>query len=174
MLKYKIDKELMEGTSIRVRPRILEQAIGFFLENHMMEDMVHGGEIIRDSRVYKNMRVDLKTEDTCIESKVLLSTWQSKGETGFTRPSDLAALLRYKGTVNMLLKHFKRVILLVILQDGVIGQEEKGCLSARLREAYQEEICRGMEIWIAGLELQDDGIALVDYHNETRVAGTME
>lgn len=169
MFKYKIKKKLIEGISTRVRRRILGQAIGFFLENHMMEDMVHGGEIIRDSRICKKMRADFMTKDTCIEARVLLSTWQSKEETGFTRPSDLAALIRCKGTVNMLLKHFEKVILLVILRDGIIGQEEKGCLSARLREAYQEEICRGMEIWIADLELQYDGIALLDYHDETNL-----
>ena len=170
MLKYKIDGKLMEGTPVRVWPRLLEQAVGFFLENHLMEKMVHGDDITTNDIVCKKLRVDFLAKETCIETKVPLSTWLPKGEAGYTRPSDLATLIRFRDRCIALQKHFRRVILLIILPDGGIEQTERESLFARLREAYQEEICRGLEIWSASLELQDDGIALVDYHNETEQA----
>lgn len=170
-MKYKFNTKLMEDISTRVWPRLFEQAIGFFLENHLMEDMVHGDEIIRDGRVCKKMRVDFMTKDTGIETKVPLSIWMPKGEAKYTRPSDFASLTRYKRNINMLLKYFKRVILLIVLPDGRIEQTERECLFSRLREAYRREIYRGMEIWTADLELQEDGIVLVDYHNESIAIG---
>lgn len=170
MLKYKIDRKLMEGTPVRAWPGLLEEAVGFFLKNHMMKKMVHGDDIFKKAIVCKKIRVDFMVKDTCIETKVPLSIWVPKGETGYTRPSDLAALMRVRDRVKILQRHFSRVILLIILPYGGIEQTERESLFARLREAYQEEICRGMEIWAADLLLQDDGIALVNYHNETEQA----
>lgn len=171
MLKYNIERKLVENTSVRVWPRLFEQVIDFFLENHMMEDMVHGGEIIRDGRACKEMRVDFMTKDTCIETKAPLSAWLPKGKTGYSRPSDLVVLMRFKDRFNVLRRHFSRVILLIILPAGGIEQTERECLFSWLREAYRREIHGGMEIWTADLELQEDGIVLVDYHNESIAIG---
>lgn len=167
MKKYEFNQKEREN-GFRRQEMIIEHAFHYFMQNHMMEDLVRGDEIITDEK-YKGLRPDIATKDTCIEIKVLLRREAIKeDENGRRRVRTSMRRVfwgGYKNSVIAIQKYFKRVILLVVYSD--IAPEEQKKFFGELRDNYEEEINSGLEIWAAEVNLEPDGISLVNYRNET-------
>lgn len=167
MKKYEYDQKLEENMSRSQMPRLLEQAIKFFLENHMLDDIVQEDEFIQGDVVDKCIRAVYRTKNTCIEVKVPLIRGKQEAEPESDRQIDQAPLEECRRYCNHLQKHFKRVILLLAFDSSGVGQDEKTKLVNDLKKLCREEIGDGMEIWTADLEMEPDGVSLLSYRNET-------
>lgn len=147
------------GEAEKVNPILIDKAIGFFLENRMMGDILQGCKVQRECAAAPAIRADYVAEDTCIETKTFMKN---------SRPleADLNSLLypldSNKRILNVLLEHYKRVILLVVCEEGVDdGSMEGFSLRKVLRDIFEEELNHGIEVWVSEVRIETDGIALL-------------
>lgn len=147
---------------------MIEKAVGYFLENNMMEKMVKADGLERDCRVLKGLRVDFTSGDTCIEVKVLGACGETFGEeenaSAKVAVRSSASLERNKGNLDVIQEHFNRTILLLVCQEGTCHQE-MALLGKELKRIFKENLEHGMEIWISDVRLEEEGITLLSYQN---------
>lgn len=168
MDRYLYNGESGEDISKRKGKAAIEKAVGFFLENNMMEKMAKGDCVAKNCRVSEGLRVDFASGDTCIEVKVLGTCGESTGgeENASAKAAQhfVASLGRNKGNFDALQEHFNRTILLVVCQEGTCHQEMES-LGGELKRMFKENMEHGMEIWISEVRLEEDGITLLSYHD---------
>lgn len=168
MARYLYDRERGEGTSKKMGAIMIEKAVGYFLENNMMEKMVKADGLERDCRVLKGLRVDFTSGDTCIEVKVLGACGETFGEeenaSAKVAVRSSASLERNKGNLDVIQEHFNRTILLLVCQEGTCHQE-MALLGKELKRIFKENLEHGMEIWISDVRLEEEGITLLSYQN---------
>lgn len=147
-----------EGNSEKMTPMLIEKAVGFFLENQMMGDIAHGGEFIK-APISHDLRTDFVVGDTCIEMKVLMSK-QAEMNLG----NLLHLLVPNKRYYTALKEHYKRVVLLVVCEEGACeGQMGESSIYKEVGKDLEEELEQGVEVWISGIRIEKDGIVLVSY-----------
>lgn len=154
-MKYMFENE--EGNSEKGNPILFDKAIGFFLENQMMGDILQGG-IQKGYAVAPNVRADYVAGDVCVETKIFMDN---------NRPMEarLESLLHSidsnKRTLDALLKHYKRVVLLVVYEEGMAdGSMEGSSLCKGLGKIFKGEM-DGIEVWVSKVRIEMDGIALL-------------
>ena len=145
-----------EENSEKITPMLIEKAVGFFLENQMMVDIVPSGEIQKEYPVAHNYRADFVAGDTCIESKVLMRNGKLSG---MNLGNLLHLMVSNKRNYSVLREHYKRVVLLVICEEDIYEQ----IWSKGLGKDLEEELDHGVEVWISGIRIEKDGIVLVSY-----------
>ncbi|MCM1219777.1 MAG: hypothetical protein NC548_35290 [Lachnospiraceae bacterium] len=146
------------GEGEKVNPILIDKAIGFFLENQMMGDILRG-KIQKGYVAAPNVRADYVAGNICIETKIFMKD---------SRPMEanlkslLYSLDSNKRTLDALLKHYKRVVLLIVCEEGVDdGSMEGFSLRKVLRNIFEEELDHGIEVWISEVRIETDGIALL-------------
>lgn len=145
-----------EGNAERISPILIEKAIGFFLENQMIVDIVPGCENKKEP-ISHDLRTDFVVGDTCIEMKVLMSK-QAGADVG----NLLHLLVPNKEYYAALKEHYKRVVLLVVCEEGACeGQMGESSIYKGVGKNLDEELDQGVEVWISGIRIEKDGIVLV-------------
>lgn len=158
MVKYVYEKG--EGNSEKINPILIEKAIGFFLENQMMGDIVPSGEIQKEYLIPHNLRTDFVVGDTCIETKVLMRNGK---QAGASLGNLLHLLASNKKNYNILQEHYKRVVLLVICEEDMYEQIKASSFSEGWRRNLDKELNQGVEVWISEIRIEADGIVLKSY-----------
>lgn len=158
MVKYVYEKG--EGNSEKINPILIEKAVGFFLENHMMGDIVPSGEIQKEYPITHNLRTDFVAGDTCIETKILM---RNEKQTGVGLGNLLHLLASKKRNYNVLREHHKRVVLLVICEEDMYEQIKASSFSEGWRRSLDKELNQGVEVWISEIRIEADGIVLKSY-----------
>lgn len=168
MARYLYDRELGEGISKKMGAIMIEKAVGYFLENNMMEKMVKVDCLEKDCRVLKGLRVDFASGDTCIEVKALEACGETLGEeenaSAKAAACSAASLERNKGNLDAIQEHFNRTMLLIVCQEGTCHQE-MALLGKKLKQIFKENMKHGMEIWISDVRMEEEGITLLSYQN---------
>lgn len=147
-----------EGNAERISPMLIEKAVGFFLENHMMCNIVPSGEIQKEYPIAHDLRTDFVVGDTCIETKVLM-----RKQAGMDVGNLLHLLVPNKRYYNVLQEHYKRVVLLIICEEDMHEQIEASSWSKGLGKDLEEELDQGVEVWISEIRIETDGIVLMSY-----------
>lgn len=153
---------------ICIHPILLEQAVGFFLENHHMENMVGNCEHVNKmSTATAGMcRPDFQADDTWIEVRILEKN--TRNPDGFNQGS-LASSIRqvekYCQQLSDMKETVERMILLLICQAGT--EEEHVLFKGKINEEIKKAVENGMEIWNAEMQFDADGIELLSYQNIT-------
>lgn len=151
---------------ICVNPRLTEQAVGFFLENHQMEKMVNNYEAVRKGKI-----ADYVIDDICIIELGFLRASVRK-ETGSyvvaTALFQSAESLKKSLDRIILRSEIKRVILLILLPyrgDSLL----KTAIGEEIRQVLEDATAKGLtvEFWIAEMQFEADGISLLSYENVT-------
>lgn len=156
VLKYMFNNG--EGNAERISPILIEKAVGFFLENQMMGDIVQGCEIKKET-ISHDLRTDFVTGDTCIEMKVLM-----RKQAGMNLGNLLHLMVSNKRNYSVLQEHYKRVVLLVVCEEGACeGQMGESSIYKEEGKNLEEKLDQGVEVWISSIRIEKDGIVLVSY-----------
>ena len=157
-----VDKKDKEW--ICTSPVLLEQAIGFFIENHQMESM--SGTCRCASRLAdaRDSGFDFETEDAEIEIKVLLIVPNTKEPSNCIWPGFRQAVKQMIGYCDSSYakQKGKRIELLTICQHGTshIQAMTNGSIK---EELLKKAVSMGIEFWIAETKINPDGIELLSY-----------
>ena len=169
MAKYLCDRGVGEGRPKKTGAFMMEKAVGFFLENHMLGEMVKADGLIKNCPVLKRVRADYVAGDTCIEVKVLERCKKMIGEDRSAPAQSvlrsIASFERGRGNLEALQEHFERVILLIVCEEGALERTGMVSLGEELKRGFKESMDNGLEIWISEVKLEEDGITLLSYQN---------
>ena len=158
-----VDKKDKEW--ICTSPVLLEQAIGFFIENHQMESMTGDCRCANRLTNTRDIGFDFETENVCIEIKVLIPITVGTGSC--TWKSFHEAVKQMIGHCNnpAVKEKGKRILLLAVCQDGTgqIQSMEDGSIKDELKKA----VSMGVEFWMAETKTKEDGISLLGYWDYT-------
>lgn len=156
LVKYMFGKG--EGNAEKINPMLIEKAVGFFLENQMMGDIVPSGEIQKEYPITHDSRTDFVAGDTCIEIKIL-----NGKQVGMNLRNLLHLLVSNKRNYNILQEHYRRVVLLVICEEDMYEQIKTSSFSEGWRRNLDKELNQGVEMWISEIRIEADGIVLKSY-----------
>lgn len=164
LVKYMFKKG--EGNSEKINPMLIEKAVGFFLEKQMMGDIVQGCEIIKGYPISRDLRTDFVAGNTCIETRVLM-----RKQAGSDVRKLLHLLVSNKRNYNVLQEHYKRVVLLVVCEEGICdGQMGESSIYKKVGKIFEGELNQGIEVWISVVKYEEDGISLISCQNLTNTA----
>ena len=145
-----------------ISPALLEQAVGYFLKNNQMEDMVGGDD--RTSSLLKTRMYgpDYQMGNACIEVRLLGRS--SNAISACNRWSLISAMRQaekhYKRLATMQ-KTGEKMILLLVNQYG----EEEILSDNKAKKIVDRVIQEDVEIWVANLQFDSAGITLQSYLN---------
>lgn len=150
-----------------IRPMLFEQAVEYFLGNHQLENMLVDYDYINTmpAATAGISRPDFETGNAWIEVRVL--KWHSN------TISDCNCWFPYSA-IRQTEKYYKRLtatqetgirrILLLVNQYGEEG--EKQIISNKKPNKILDRVIQnGVEIWVANLQFDAEGISLQDYQN---------
>lgn len=154
-----------EKAWVCIQPVLLEQAIGFFMENNQMEGMAGDCRCAGRLTDTRDTGFDFETENVCIEIKVLMPVTVGTGSC--TWKSFHEAVKQITGHCNnpSVKEKGKRILLLTVCQDGTGQMQpmEDGSIKDELKKAMG----MGIEFWIAETKTEEDGISLLGYWDYT-------
>lgn len=147
---------------------IFEEAIGFFLEKHQVQELnADYGNVIRNA-VPKPAPVDYFAGDIMIEIKCSFE-WIYKMCRNRKHGSELMPtayqMLRFVNLMNTPAYSGKRAVFLLIQQNGVDSGQLHPVSSGIMFESLKTMMRMGMEFWLAGMEFDAEGISLVSCQN---------
>lgn len=162
LVKYTFEKG--EGNSVKMTPILIEKAVKFFLEKQMMGDIIQRCEIKKEP-ISHDLRTDFVAGNTCIETRVLM-----RKQEGVDVRNLLHLLVSNKRNYNVLQEHYKRVILLVVCEEGVYeGQMGESSIYKEVGKIFEGELNHGVEVWISVIKYEADGISLISCQNLTNI-----
>lgn len=164
LVKYMFGKG--EGNAEKINPMLIEKAVGFFLENQMMGDIVPSAEIQKEYPITHDSRTDFVAGDTCIEIKIL-----NGKQVGMNLRNLLHLLVSNKRNYNILQEHYRCVVLLVVCEEDVCdGQMGESSIYKEVGKIFEGELEHGVEVWISVIKYEEDGISLLSCQNIINIA----
>lgn len=147
---------------------IFEDAVGYFLAHHYMEEMVSGCTASKEMKIVGEAGPDFIIGDAYIEVNIPDAILNAAGD-GWNQVMSLMVTagqaVRHKNMV-LGLEDEKRPIFLTVLQHGLNDRME-GFLCRELGRFFGEDMQENSEFWVVDLKLEPDGIILVSYKNVT-------
>lgn len=151
---------------ICVKPMLMEQAVGFFLEHHQMERMAKDYKT-----VIRETFADFVVDDICV-IELRLPRASVKKETGsyVVAASLFQSAEHLKKSLDRIILHseIKRVTFLILLPyrgDSLL----KTAMREEIRQFLEEASAKGLtvEFWTAEMQFEADGISLLSYEDVT-------
>ena len=171
-MAFSLDNPYRENKDwICMNPIIIEDAVGYFLANHHMEEMVSGSMVSRkiESREEDGAGPDFILGDAWIELNVPDAILNAAGD-GWLQVKSLMLTdekaVRYMDMVSGMEDGNKRFILLTVFQHGLNGRMGD-FLCRGLSRLFGVDMLETTEFWVADLKLEPDGITLLSFQNIT-------
>ena len=170
VMAFSLDSPYRENKDwICMNPIIIEDAVGYFLASHHMEEMVSGSMVSRKIESREGAGPDFILEDAWIEVNVPDAILNAAGD-GWLQAKFLmltdGKAVRYRDMVSGMEDGNKRFILLTVFQHGLNDRME-GFLCRELSRLFGLDMQENTEFWVADLKLESDGITLVSCQNVT-------
>lgn len=170
VMAFSLDSIVTENKGwICLQPIVFEQAVGFFLANHHMEELAGGCIASRKIESREEEGPDFILGDAWIEINVPDAILNAAGN-GWMQVKSLmltdGKAERYRDMVSGMEDGNKRFILLTVFQHG-LNDRMKGFLCRELSRLFGVDMLETTEFWVADLKLEPDGITLVSYQNVT-------
>lgn len=148
---------------ICVKPMLYEEAFGFFLEQYMRGKLIREYNVIRKCSGQEQIRCDYLVDDTAIEIKTFVPMISVHKESIQAKlsvcPPDW--LKKCFDNLTDIKDIAKRKILVLICPYGIKEQILNYCGEEILKSAKE----KGVEIWLAEMLVDADGIELASYQN---------
>lgn len=150
---------------ICINPMLIEQAVGFFLENHQMEKMVRCCNHVNNvsTATAGKDRPDFQAGNAWIEVRVLGR--ESRGFAQRSLASSMRQVEKYCQQLSAMQGMTERMILLLLSQDGI--QDKLLSFIEKASDEIKKAVENGAEIWTAEMQIDADGIGLLTYQNVT-------
>ena len=169
-MAFSLDNPYRENKDwICMNPIIIEDAVGYFLASHHMEEMVSGSMISRKIESREGAGPDFILGDAYIEINVPDAILNAAGN-GWMQVKSLMLssekAVKCKHMVSGLEGGYKRFILLTVFQYG-LNDSMKDFLCRELSSFFGVDMQENIEFWVIDLRLEPDGITLLSYQNVT-------
>lgn len=145
-----------------IQPMLIEQSIGFFLENNQMDEMAGDCSKVISLPATGRGMPDFQAGNTCIEVRVSMPVSYRSGGLMW---------LDFIPAIEQILKYYdgfegdKRMVLLAVCQHGT------GHIQAMPDENTKKElkkaVSKGIELWVAETMTENEGISLMSCQNFT-------
>lgn len=148
-----------------INPMLIEQAVGFFLENHQMQRMVGHCNYVNKVSVATagKGRPGFQVGNAWVEVRNL-----GRRSSGLAQESlvlSIKQVEKYCQKLSAMQEATERMILLLICQDGT--QDKMLSFIEKASDEIKNAVGTGVEIWIAEMQIDADGISLLTYQNVT-------
>lgn len=156
------------GTS----PMLMEQAVGYFLENHKMERMVSGYRSVVREKGPGAFRPDFTLDDVCIIEVRVPSVGMADACGSYARLMPMAkspeSFLKGIAGISDAQGQIQKIIFLFLLPYKGDGSLQPA-LNERVRQAVEGISGNGIkvEFWSAEMGIDQGGISLLSYHEVT-------
>lgn len=169
-MAFSLDNPYRENKDwICMNPIIIEDAVGYFLASHHMEEMVSGSMVSRKIESREGAGPDFILGDAYIEINVPDAILNAAGN-GWMQVKSLmltdGKAVRYRDMVSGMENGNKRFILLTVFQHG-LNDKMKGFLCRELSRLFGADLQENTEFWVIDLRLEPDGITLLSCQNIT-------
>ena len=148
--------------------------IGFFLKNHLMDEMLPKYDEIRREVKLGKSKLDFKVGDTYLEVKTPLQTLQIEYDTDIktkkvTSFSSTDRFIKHITELADSLENNEKAILLNAFQYDNPGYEILNPSTHYDEVSANVERCieKGVEIWQANMKIDPEGVELIRYWNTT-------
>ena len=168
-MAFSLDNPYRENKDwICINPIIIEDAVGYFLASHHMEELA-GGCIASRKIESREEEPDFILGDAYIEINVPDAILNAAGD-GWLQVKSLmltdGKAERYRDMVSRMENENKRFILLTVFQHGLNDRME-GFLCRELSRLFGADLQENTEFWVIDLRLEPDGITLLSCQNIT-------
>ncbi len=157
---------------IGINPMLMEQAVGYFLDNHKMEKMVSGYKSVVRGKGSGSFRADFTLDDVCIIEIRIPSVGIAIGCGSYTKIIPMAKSFErfVKGITGIsdAQSQIQKIICLFLLPykgDGSL----RFALNEKVKQELEEIARKGIkvEFWSAELGINQCGISLLSYQEIT-------
>lgn len=151
-----------------INPLLMEDAVFFFLDRHLMERMVDGYGVVR-----RETCADFELDAVCIIELRLPRTVVKKDTGCYAEVAFLFQPVEHlRKSFERILQHSqaKRVILLIPLPHKCTSLL-KTAMTAEVRQVLEDASAKGLavELWTAVIQFHADGISLLAYEDVTEM-----
>jgi len=140
--------------------------INFFLKNNQLQKMIEVSEVKREVVLNKS-KIDFFINDNCyLEVKTLLNDIPFGTKNVSNTFDSFERLIRHYTEIStQITKGQKAIVLLCNLYNAkpYIPPKKNGKNGGHVRKAVKEAISKGLEHWQINLQLDLNGISLIDY-----------
>lgn len=159
---------------IGINPMLMEQAVGYFLDNHKMEKMASGYKSVVRGKGSGPFRADFTLDDVCIIEIRIPSVGISVGCGSYTKIIPMAkSFERFIKGINEsagIQNQLQKIICLILLPykgDGSL----KFALNEKVKQGLEEISRKGIkvEFWSAEMGIDQSGISLLSYQEITDI-----
>lgn len=171
-MAFSLDSIVAENKGwICLQPIVFGEAVGFFLANHHMEEMVSGSMVSRKIESREGAGPDFILGDAWIELNVPDAILNAAGN-GWMQVKSLmltdGKAVRYRDMdmVSGMEDGNKRFILLTVFQHG-LNDRMFDFLCRELSRLFGADLQENTEFWVIDLRLEPDGVTLVSCQNVT-------
>lgn len=157
---------------ISVNPMLMEEAVGFFLEQHQMERMVCGYKSVVRDKGSDSFKPDFTLDDVCIIEVRVPPVGIAVGCGNYARfmpmTKSFERLLKGIAGISDAQSQIQKIIFLFILPYKGDGNLQLA-LNERIKQDVKEISRNGtkVEFWSAEMEIDQGGISLLSYHEIT-------
>ncbi len=159
---------------IGISPMLMEQAVGYFLDNHKMEKMASGYKSVVREKGPDSFRADFTLNDVCIIKIRIPSVGIAVGCGSYTKIIPMAkSFERFIKGINEstgIQNQLQKIICLILLPykgDGSL----RFALNERVKEELEDISQKGIkvEFWSAEMGIDQGGISLLSYQAITDI-----
>lgn len=157
---------------IGISPMLMEQAVGYFLEQHKMEKMASGYKSVVREKGSGSFRADFTLDDVCIIEVRIPSVGIAVGCGSYAKLIPMAKSFErfVKSITGIAQSQIQKIICLILLPykgDGSL----RFALNERVKEELEEIARKGIkvEFWSAEMGIDQSGISLLSYQEITDI-----